>query len=84
MALDIKQIYPQKRCTLVHSRDRVMHKYHPGLHEIIAEECKKRGVNLQLGSRAKLPEKNFPITDGEKFEIELEDGTRIPANFAVS
>lgn len=83
MATDIKQLYPTKDCTLVHSRDRVMHKYHHGLHELIAERCDQLGVKLRLGSRVKLPLQGYPL-DGKTFQVELEDGSTLPADFAVS
>lgn len=83
MATDIKQLYPQKNVTLVHSRDRVMHKYHRGLHELIEKRCNELGVKLHLGSRVKLPEVGYP-TDGRTFKVELEDGSSLSTDFAVS
>lgn len=82
MATDIKELYPGKSVTLIHSRDRVMHKFHPELDRIIKERCTELGVNLKLGSRVKLPPQGYP-TDGTEFNIELQDGTSVPADLAV-
>lgn len=79
---DIKQLYPEKDVTLVHSRFRVMNKYHEGFHKLIKERCDELGIKMRLGSRVKLPESGFP-TNGRIFDIELEDGSKIPADFAV-
>ena len=83
MATDIAEIYPDKDVTLVHSRSTVMHKFHRKFHEIIEERCKELGVSMRLGSRVKLPREGYP-TDGRTFDVELENGMRIPADFAVS
>lgn len=82
MATDVKEIYPAKNVTLVHSRGRVMHRFHEGLHMVIEERCKELGVGMRLGKRVRLPEGGYP-TDGRMFDVELEDGSRIPADFAV-
>ena len=60
-----------------------MHKYHRGLHDIIEQRCKELGITMRLGSRVKLPPEGYP-TDGRTFEVELEDGSKIPTDFAVS
>ncbi|KAK5119744.1 hypothetical protein LTR85_007320 [Meristemomyces frigidus] len=81
MATDIKEIYPEKSVTLVHSRKNVMNKFHPGLHDIIAERAKELGIDLVLGTRVKLPAGGYP-TD-RSVEVELTDGRKIPADFAI-
>lgn len=82
MATDIKELFPQKSVTLVHSRQKVMNRFHEGLHNIIAERAKELGIELELGSRVKVPQDGFP-TDGSTFNVELENGKKLPANFAV-
>ncbi|KAF3039161.1 hypothetical protein E8E12_004571 [Didymella heteroderae] len=83
MATDIKQLFPEKEVTLVHSRDRVMSKFHPGLHAIVSQRFEELGVKTVLGKgRVKLPEDGYP-TDGSEFSVELADGTKIPADFAI-
>lgn len=83
MATDIKELYPQKSVTLVHSRPRVMNRFHHGLDEIIKERCQELGVNLKLGSRVKVPTSGYR-NDGSIFNVELQDGSSIPADLAVS
>lgn len=83
LATDAKELYPEKSITLVHSRDKVMNRFHPKLHQLIEERCKKLGVDLVLGSRVKLPSQGYP-TSGEDFEVELLDGRRIASDFAVN
>ena len=82
MATDIKELYPNKSVTLVHSRKVVMNKFHHGLHDIIEDRCLELGIDMRLGSRVKIPPKGYP-TDGSQFDVELEDGSKIPADFAV-
>ncbi|CZR54216.1 related to Amid-like NADH oxidoreductase [Phialocephala subalpina] len=82
MATDIKELYPEKKVTLVHSRRNVMNKFDSKLHNIIAERCKELGIQLRTGSRVKVPQGGYP-TDGSKFDVELEDGSKIPADFAI-
>jgi pyruvate/2-oxoglutarate dehydrogenase complex dihydrolipoamide dehydrogenase (E3) component len=82
MATDIKEIYPMKDVTLIHSREQIMNKFNPQLDRIIKERCEELGVQLKLGSRVKLPVKGYP-TDGSTFEVELQDGTSVSTDFAV-
>ena len=44
MALDLKERYPEKDITVVHSRDRVMPQYHPDLHDIVVKSFQDAGV----------------------------------------
>lgn len=82
MATDIKEIYPEKNVTLIHSREQIMNKFHPQLDGIIKQRCEELGVKLKLGSRVKLPAKGYP-TDGSTFNVELMDGTSVSTDFAV-
>ncbi|KAF3037592.1 hypothetical protein E8E11_005703 [Didymella keratinophila] len=83
MATDIKQLFPEKEVTLVHSRDTVMSKFDPRLHAIVSQRFSELGVKTILGKgRVKLPGTGYP-TDGSEFNVELADGTLIPADFAI-
>ncbi|EMC93590.1 hypothetical protein BAUCODRAFT_26843 [Baudoinia panamericana UAMH 10762] len=82
MATDIKELYPDKNVTLVHSRTQVMNAFHPQLHEIVRKRCEELGIAMKLGSRVKLPPGGYP-TDGSSFTVDLEDGTQLPADFAI-
>lgn len=44
MACDIKEIYPEKEVTLVHSRDHIMPVYNEKLSELIKERFKELGI----------------------------------------
>ena len=83
MATDIKEIYPDKRVTLVHSRPHLMNRFDTKLHAIIEERAKEMGIKLVLGSRVKLPKDGFP-TDGSAFDIDLIDGRKLEGfDFAI-
>jgi NADH dehydrogenase FAD-containing subunit len=82
MATDIKEVFPEKNVALVHSREQVMNKFHRRLHDIVSARCEELGIELVLGQRVKLPADGYP-TDGTTFSVDLQDGTRIPADFAV-
>lgn len=83
MATDIKELYPNKSVTLVHSRPTVMNRFHSKLDEVIKERCQELGLNLKLGSRVKVPADGYP-TDGSTFNVDLQDGSSVPADLAVS
>lgn len=44
MATDLKELYPEKEVTLVHSRDQLMPVYHEALDKIIKERFNELGV----------------------------------------
>lgn len=44
MACDVKEIYPEKEVTLVHSRDHIMPVYNEKLSELIKERFKELGI----------------------------------------
>lgn len=83
MALDAKELHPEKSVTLVHSRENVMNKFHPDLHRVVEARANDLGVKLVLGKRVKLPKDGYPVNQG-RFDVELVDGTKIPADLAVS
>ncbi|KAK1763883.1 hypothetical protein QBC33DRAFT_548801 [Phialemonium atrogriseum] len=82
MACDLKEVYPDKEITLVHSRDVLMPVYHEKLSNIIKDRFKELGVNLVTGSRVIVPPAGFP-TDGRAFEVELKDGQKLSTNLAI-
>lgn len=82
MATDIKELYPEKSVTLIHSRAQLMNRFHSKLHDLVEERAHELGVDLVLGSRVKLPEGGYP-TDGREFQVELQDGRKVDADFAV-
>jgi len=82
MATDIKDYLPCKSVTLVHSRSRVMHKFHPKLHELIAERAEELGIHMVLNERVVVPVYGFP-DDGTEFDVELSSGSSLRADLVV-
>lgn len=48
MACDIKEIYPEKEVTLVHSRDHIMPVYNKKLSELIKERFRELGIKFVI------------------------------------
>ncbi|GAM89558.1 hypothetical protein ANO11243_075970 [Dothideomycetidae sp. 11243] len=82
MVTDIKEVYPHKSVTLVHSRPTVMNKFDKQLSDIVLARCEELHIDTRLGVRVKMPEQAYP-TDGSMFEVELMDGSKVPADFAI-
>ncbi|KXT17517.1 hypothetical protein AC579_3203 [Pseudocercospora musae] len=82
MALDLKELHPEKEVTVVHSRDRLMQVFHPRLHEILHEAFEDKGIRLITNSRAKVPPGGFR-NDGQPFEVELLSGERMASDFVI-
>ncbi|KAH6639392.1 FAD/NAD-P-binding domain-containing protein [Boeremia exigua] len=81
-ATDIKQLFPAKSVTLIHSRPQLMPVYHPGLHSIIMERLAELGVKTVLGrGRVTLPAEGYPSSG--TFTVDIADGTRVPADMAI-
>lgn len=85
VACDIAELYPgEKSVTVLHSRERVMNKFHPQLHEVVAKRFAERGVKTVLGSRVVIPSSGFPsFQSGQTFNVELQNGTTVPADLVL-
>ncbi|KAK3321974.1 hypothetical protein B0H66DRAFT_474515 [Apodospora peruviana] len=83
MACDLKEFYPDKDVTLIHSRDQLMPVYHEGLSNLIKERFRELGVKLVTGSRAVVPPAGFPNDDNKPFEVRLQDGSSVKTEFAI-
>lgn len=81
MALDLKEFYPEKNVTLVHSRDKVMNRFHPGLDAIVRRRFDEVGVKVITGERVKLPAEGFP-TDGMPTTVHTTNSD-IPADLVI-
>lgn len=82
-ATDIKEVFPNKSVTLLHSRDRLMPIYAQGLHDAIAERCEALGVRLILGERVlKWPE-NPQVVDGKTKVVKTSKGTEIAGDLVL-
>ncbi|KAJ7507969.1 FAD/NAD-P-binding domain-containing protein [Mycena galericulata] len=84
LATDAKEFYPSKNITLIHSRDQLMNRFHPQLHEVVLEKLKAAGINVILGQRVKIPSTGSFPTSGPAYNVELADGRLIPADIAIS
>jgi NADH dehydrogenase FAD-containing subunit len=82
LATDIKDYHASKSVTLVHSRSRVMHKFHPKLHELISARAEELGVDMVLNERVKVREDGFP-DDGSEFDVDLSSGGRLRADLVI-
>ena len=55
-ATDIADLYPEKRITLIHSRERLLPYFEEKLHDIALARLQELGVDVILGDRVVLPE----------------------------
>lgn len=87
VACDISELYPlgsNKSVTLLHSRDRVMNKFHPNLHALVAERFASRNIDTHLGSRVVIPPSGFPsFKTGQVFDVELQNGNKVKADLVL-
>lgn len=92
MVCDLAELYEPRRkgpgfksITLVHSHNQVMNRFHPRLSEIIKERFKELGVEMVLGSRARIRVGGgWECAEGKQVWIETEDGRRVEADCIVS
>jgi apoptosis-inducing factor 2 len=83
MATDIKDRFPAKTVTLIHSRTKLMNNFHSDLHEIVLSRCTELGINVILGDRVKLPQTGYPKNASSAFDVELTSGAKVSTNLAV-
>ncbi|KAL4959053.1 NAD(P)/FAD-dependent oxidoreductase [Aspergillus stella-maris] len=79
MATDLKEIYPEKRVTVVQSRPKLMPQYHGKLDQIIRKRFEDLGVEFITGSRIKVPESGFPKET--PFTVHTTAGTELPGKY---
>ncbi|KAJ9397562.1 hypothetical protein DTO282F9_5567 [Paecilomyces variotii] len=82
MATDLKEYYPDKEVTVVQSRVRVMPQFHEKFHSLVQKRFDELGVRLITGARVVIPSNGFP-DDGSTFQVQLTNGTEIPAGFVI-
>ncbi|KAI0913418.1 hypothetical protein F4823DRAFT_577204 [Ustulina deusta] len=86
MATDLKEVYPDKEITLVHSRDQLMPLYHNKLSDIIKARCQELGIKLVLGSRANIPADDFQhetVSGGKPITVSLQNGSTVEADVVI-
>ncbi|KAI5480644.1 hypothetical protein MNV49_007571 [Pseudohyphozyma bogoriensis] len=85
MATDIPLLFPsepKKKVTVVHSRQHLMPRFHPALHEIVAKRFDELGVKAILGSRAKVPAGGWEsVWNGGV--VELENGEKVEGDLII-
>ncbi|KAI9002021.1 hypothetical protein BC832DRAFT_562005 [Gaertneriomyces semiglobifer] len=82
LASEIKEAYPEKEVTLIHSRQRYMDGYKVGLHKKCYAVLKKYGVNQILGERVVVPEGGF-VHDGQLRKIVTRSGMEIESDLQI-
>lgn len=82
MATDLKEYYPDKDVTLVHSRVHLMPQYHHKFHDLVKKRFDELHVNLITGARVRIPPQGFP-TNGSPFEVQLTNGQKVTTEFVI-
>ncbi|EFQ33103.1 uncharacterized protein GLRG_08247 [Colletotrichum graminicola M1.001] len=82
MATDLKELYPDKEITLVHSRDCLMPLYHSKIHEVLKSRLEELGVKLITGTRAVFPPANLDHDD-TKVVLRLTNGQELVADLVI-
>ncbi|KAI9264153.1 hypothetical protein BDA99DRAFT_508562 [Phascolomyces articulosus] len=83
LACEIKEQYPDKHVTLMHSRSRYMPKYKTSVDVMTYNILKKHGVRQVLGDRAILPKNGFPL-EVNPVEIDTKGGKKIVGDLAIT
>jgi hypothetical protein len=83
LAAEIKEHYPEKPVTLLHSRNRYLPRYKVSMDIMIYNILKKTGVKQVLGDRVILPPGGFPL-EVNPIEIHTKGGKIIHGDLAVS
>lgn len=83
LAFDLKEHYPSKTVTLIHSREQLMNRFHPKLHSIVLSKLKAADIKTILGKRVSIPATGFPSGGASEFDIPLSDGTSTTSDLAV-
>lgn len=73
LAADIKSFYPEKDVTIIHSRDRLLNRFKPRLHDHVYKKLQDMGMNIILKERPQVTRgKNYlSLSNGETKEYDL-------------
>ncbi|WVR05319.1 hypothetical protein IAU60_002333 [Kwoniella sp. DSM 27419] len=82
-ASDLKDRYPDKKITLLHSRTRIMPKYPIEFHVALIEGLKKLGVEVVLGERVMTWPKDPEVLDGKKKIVMTDHGRTFEADLVL-
>jgi len=80
LAADVKTFWPEKRVTVVHSRERILSSFGERLHEFVMGKLKDIGLEVVLGERPVLEKSG----NWEPMELEFKDGSKKEFNLVVS
>ncbi|KAJ3277711.1 hypothetical protein HK104_003040 [Borealophlyctis nickersoniae] len=82
LAAEIKEHYPEKQVTLVHSRERYLQSYKYGMHWRTYKILKDIGVTQILGDRVVLPDGGFKDT-GEMITVTTKTGRKVECDLQI-
>ncbi|KAF9101304.1 hypothetical protein BGX27_011537 [Mortierella sp. AM989] len=82
LATEIREHFPEKEVTLVHSRDRYMPSYKYGMHVKSAEILEDFGVRQILSDRANIPEGGF-VDDFKMIKVTTKGGKEIECDLQI-
>lgn len=82
LAVEIREHFPEKEVTLVHSRDRYMPSYKTTMHEKTVAILAEFGVREIRGDRVVVPEGGFK-NDFEMIKVTTRDGKEIESDLQV-
>ncbi|KAL0487000.1 apoptosis-inducing factor-like protein [Acrasis kona] len=80
-ATDIKDFYPQKSVTLVHSRPHLMNRFKSSLHEVVMKSLLDQGIRVILNDRVIIPPGGFSGQDSTT--VTTKNGDQINADFVL-
>ncbi|CAK7216290.1 hypothetical protein SBRCBS47491_002774 [Sporothrix bragantina] len=83
MATDIKEIYPNKSVTLVHSRPTVMNRFHTDLDAIVKARFAEMGIETKLSSRVASPLTSTAAPEGQTIDVICQDGSKLETELAI-
>lgn len=83
LSAEIKEHYPEKTVTLLHSRNRYLPRYKVSMDVMAYNILKKVGVKQVLGDRVILPPGGFPL-EVNPIEVHTKGGKIIHGDLAVS
>ncbi|KAI0270044.1 FAD/NAD-P-binding domain-containing protein [Gloeopeniophorella convolvens] len=82
LATDIKDYYPTKSVTLIHSRLHLMNTFRPELHDVIMKRANELGIDIFLGERVDVPKGGFPLSSSE-IDVGLSKGRKLRADLVI-
>ncbi|KAI7897542.1 uncharacterized protein BX663DRAFT_481534 [Cokeromyces recurvatus] len=82
LASEIKEYYPKKHVTLIHSRARYLPRYKASLDTITYNILQKKGVKQIMGDRVILPPEGFPL-EVKPIQVHTKNGKVIHGDLAI-